>query len=63
LNAGDPLSPWYGIYFMGNPIKIEAIPDQGFRFKQWLGVEATNNPLTLNPDKDIEISAVFEKVD
>jgi hypothetical protein len=27
--------PWQGIYFYGNPVKIEAIPNEGYSFSHW----------------------------
>jgi hypothetical protein len=39
--------PWYGVYFNGVPVKIEAIADSGYHFKKW----GTNGLIgdTLNP--------------
>ena len=64
--------PWRGTYFIDNPIELEAIPLEGYRFVKWivnkfeLNGEVSNIFLTepviiLNPSSGIRIKAVFEK--
>jgi hypothetical protein len=55
--------PWNGMYFNNIPVKFEAIPDPGYRFVEWRGVENNENErLTINVNEGIELTAVFEKV-
>jgi Leucine-rich repeat (LRR) protein len=60
----DNPSNWSGIYFQGIPIKISAIPYDGYRFVKWEGVDDlvddTRSPvIQIELNKDIIISPVF----
>lgn len=53
--------PWNGVYFIGIPVKIEAIPEFGFEFDSWLEnglIGDTTNPV-FNDILDAQ-SALFE---
>jgi hypothetical protein len=53
--------PWKGTYFQNIPIKITAIPNTGYKFKEWNGMEDTNSSITYLPlISNISVSAVFE---
>jgi hypothetical protein len=51
---------WTGTYFNNIPITYEAIPSKGFRFIGWNGdVRSETNPITIQPNSNIQISAHF----
>ena len=55
--------PWDGIYYNNVPVQLEAIPDPGYRFIEWKGVEnSTSEKLTINTDVKAEVTAVFQKI-
>ncbi|MEO0775436.1 MAG: CotH kinase family protein [Bacteroidota bacterium] len=53
-----------GLYFSGVPIHLKAIPNYGYRFVRWEGIEAEDESydlsLYVNPERAIELRAVFE---
>lgn len=52
--------PWNGVYFNDVPIELEAIPDPGYKFVEWVGIETTDREhLTLTIENPTEITAVF----
>jgi len=56
--------PWNGLYFNDVPINLEAIPDPGFRFVEWKGIETSDRErLTIDMNTTTDIIAVFEQVD
>jgi len=69
LNAATPgvedPANWSGIYFKDIPLTLTAIPQPGFSFSHWEGVEV-NDPskeiISVIPDSDLQIIAVFEEV-
>jgi CotH kinase protein/Lamin Tail Domain/Chitobiase/beta-hexosaminidase C-terminal domain/FlgD Ig-like domain/Divergent InlB B-repeat domain len=53
--------PFSGSYFDGIPIKITAIPYDGFEFTQWFGSSSSQNPiLEITPDSDLDLTANFQ---
>ena len=55
--------PWEGIYFKDVPIKISVLPNQGYRFAGWSGVdppEQNESSLTILLKKELNLTAVFE---
>lgn len=55
--------PWNGLYFNKVPVQLEAVPDPGYRFKEWKGaVENTTENITLTASGNAELIAVFEKL-
>ena len=57
---------WTGIYFQDVPIKITAIPQPGYRFLRWEGVQGidpTAETITITLQGDISLRAVFEAVE
>jgi hypothetical protein len=55
-------SIWTGIYFNDIPIKMKAIPSEGFRFVRWEGViQSQQSTITIQPDSSIHVSALFER--
>ncbi len=58
----DP-SPGTHIYSQGTELTVEAIPDTGYRFKNWTGDVPSghemDNPLTITMDSDKSITANF----
>jgi hypothetical protein len=55
-------SAWTGIYFVGVPIELEAIPEPGYKFVQWVGISDTSHIIELNLLSDVSIEAVFEPI-
>jgi len=61
IRSGNPLD---GQYFQEIPVSVKAIPDHGYRFSHWEGIDMEENlrelrlPLTRS---QIRIHAVFEK--
>jgi len=56
--------PWYGVYFKGIPVKLEAIPQNGYEFVGWKGtIESENISLTENLTTTTSLHAVFKKAD
>jgi hypothetical protein len=54
-------APWSGIYFKGNPVAITAVPKPGYQFSRWKETAQTNNPLTLLLDRDVSLTAEFNR--
>ena len=52
--------PWQGQYFDQIPIQIQAIPDPGFQFVEWGGINNTNNSITVTSSIDTAFTAIFE---
>ena len=49
LNTIAPkIYPWKGVYFKGNPIKIQAIPKPGYEFTGWSIVSGSTSPIASN---------------
>jgi len=54
--------PWTGIYFKDFPIRLEAIPIDGFEFVRWEGIDMPDSSvINVELSDNIEISAVFEQ--
>ena len=53
--------PWQGVYFQGVPIKLEAIPNTGYTFKEWRinGERISKNLIEINLERDTLIVAHF----
>lgn len=51
-----------GEYREGTNITIEATPEQGYEFSEWLGVNSSENPLNITVSENLEITAQFTKV-
>jgi hypothetical protein len=53
--------PWNGIYFKEVPIQLLALPNSGYKFSGWSGVNAGNTAeINLTLDRDTTITALFE---
>jgi len=58
----DPAN-WTGVYFLGVPVILKAIPEKGYRFDHWEGVEGvtnTSDTITFTPDGNMNVKAVFK---
>ncbi|NLD50940.1 MAG: dockerin, partial [Clostridiaceae bacterium] len=56
-------SEWTGIYFKGIPVKLKAVPMEGFEFCYWEGVPddmLTNETIEFVLEEDMNINAVFK---
>jgi len=57
-------TPWNGVYFKGIPVKLEAIPQNGYEFVGWKGtIESGSKSLTKNLTAATSLNAVFRKSD
>lgn len=55
--------PWSGSYFNEIPIELEAIPNDGYRFVRWEGVEGAGTAATATlSGSDLNVTAVFEVI-
>ncbi len=62
--VGSNPYPWEGIYFIGVPVELEAVPVEGYAFSHWEGdVRGTDPVLILSPDEDMVVKAHFIRVD
>lgn len=52
--------PWQGTFFKNIPIELTAIPDPGYRFVQWNGLEDVGLTTRYDAHADLDVSAVFE---
>lgn len=53
-------SSWIGVYFKNIPIQVTAEPKIGYRFKRWVGMDATNSVLHLSLPLPGRLQAEFE---
>ncbi|MBA4241716.1 MAG: hypothetical protein C0448_13400 [Sphingobacteriaceae bacterium] len=51
--------PWTGVYFDGNPIKLEAIAYPGYKFSHWNLMSDTANHVIKNFSTDTLVTAYF----
>lgn len=63
VGVDDPKN-WSGFYFQGIPVEITAIPNDGFRFLLWEGLEGldvdvNSSKVTINSGQDLFIKAIF----
>jgi uncharacterized repeat protein (TIGR02543 family) len=57
----DNPANWKGIYFKEIPITLKAEPYQGYEFSGWLVIDNNNPSITIIPDDDLTLTAVFTK--
>ena len=50
---------WSGIYFKGIPINLSAIPNPGYQFAGWEGIDQSSPDLQLSLDNDLKLTANF----
>jgi hypothetical protein len=55
--------PWTGTYFTGVPVKLVAIPEDGYRFIEWQGTGITNDSVDFAFVGDSTLIAVFGSID
>ena len=49
INTISPATyPWKGVYFKGNPIKLQALPSPGYQFSGWTIVSGSTSPIASN---------------
>ena len=53
--------PFEATYFSGVPIRLEAVPDAGYSFAGWEGIEADGPVITADPADLSTITAIFEE--
>jgi hypothetical protein len=55
--------PWKGVYFQGVPVRIEAMPANGYRFSHWTGSASySESILKITPEEDFTLVANFVKI-
>ena len=52
--------PWQGQYYDQIPIQIQAVPDPGFQFVEWDGINNANSSITVTSSMDTAFTAIFE---
>jgi hypothetical protein len=53
--------PWAGLYFVGIPVPVTAIPDPGYRFVGWTGsLESLSATVQVDPSGGVSLFAHFE---
>ncbi|MBN1541127.1 CotH kinase family protein [candidate division KSB1 bacterium] len=53
--------PWSGFYFVGVPVRLEAVPNPGYRFVKWIGDDIpSTNPAEILINNGRLLSAEFE---
>jgi len=52
---------WTGKYFKGEPLTIKAVPEDGYVFECWEGIDEASDTLVLTPTQDISLRAIFKK--
>lgn len=56
--------PWTGIYFKQIPISVSAIPNPGYKFSHWSGVNTSSDAVIgLTPDNDFTLQAHFVPIE
>lgn len=64
LGIDTTIYPWKGIYFKQTPIRLEAIPTDGYSFAKWDGISVGSvNPVYIDPANATNVKAVFVKKD
>ncbi|MFO7819163.1 MAG: S8 family serine peptidase [Halanaerobacter sp.] len=56
------VTPQSGEYEVNEDVQLEASAADGWIFKEWEGIDSTDNPYTLSMDNNYTITAVFEEV-
>lgn len=52
--------PWTGIYFLGIPIELEAVANNGYAFSHWIGASSGGSAvIEVTPNENINLTAVF----
>ncbi|TYQ15440.1 UNVERIFIED_CONTAM: dockerin type I repeat protein [Acetivibrio alkalicellulosi] len=54
-------SEWTGIYFNGVPVTITAVAKEGYEFERWEGIVSESDTVTVNPQNNMNIRAVFKE--
>jgi len=52
---------WTQEYEEGTDVMLEAIPEEGWEFDEWDGIDETGEQITITMDDDIEINVVFQE--
>lgn len=60
LQLAEGQFPWSGFYFRKQPVTLQAMAQPGYRFVRWLGVENTNETVSLLFESDALVAAEFE---
>jgi hypothetical protein len=64
LCGADITNATQNTYFNDVPVRLEAIPEPGYKFAAWTGeVTSTSNPVSLTFSSDVTIQANFELAD
>jgi leucyl aminopeptidase (aminopeptidase T) len=58
-SEGGTVNTSGGYYKSGEIIEITATSEQGYVFSEWMGIESSENPLTIQVNTDYSLSAIF----
>lgn len=56
---------WTGTYFKGVPVRLKAVPSEGYKFSGWAGVDGvlqTSDKISFVPGEDMSVTALYELV-
>ncbi|MCD4650303.1 MAG: CotH kinase family protein, partial [Candidatus Cloacimonetes bacterium] len=54
--------PWSGKYFTENSLSVTAVPNYGYRFVGWHGLESTQPTVDFTLNEDTTVTALFEEL-
>jgi hypothetical protein len=55
--------PWEGVYFLGIPVEIKAVPNKGYAFSSWSDEKFYSSSITTFLTSFFNLSANFDKID
>ncbi|MCD8511789.1 MAG: CotH kinase family protein [Bacillus sp. (in: Bacteria)] len=56
-------SSWTGEYFEGLPVVFKAVPNEGYTFVGWEGIEGTGERVEVMLDGDMVVEPIFEEIE
>jgi len=59
IASNQPVYPWGGKYFKTIPVPVKAIPKPGYAFAEWEGTGITDEQITILPQSDTALKAIF----
>jgi hypothetical protein len=52
--------PYSGNYYSNVPMTMTAIPNDGYKFLKWDGIDSESSSITIMPTENKKITAIFE---
>lgn len=59
ITGGGSTNVKSGEYASGTKLTISATADEGFKFSKWIGINSSENPVSITIVKNITVEAVF----